>query len=147
VRVVLDAEAVNALLTPTHPGERTVRRAVASAVRLRRDVVIPTVTLAELYRGSGRSRSLDALLAREEPNGLFLRDTDRAFARLVGALLAEASAGSDFLAGAHAVAAAVEVGGGMILTADPDDITRIAAPYRTIAVEGLPGHSRNRRRL
>lgn len=31
------------------------------------------------------------------------------------------------LADAHAVAAAVEVGGGIVLTADPDDLGRLAA--------------------
>jgi predicted nucleic acid-binding protein len=141
VRVVLDAEAVNALLQPGHPGRRTVRRALESARRLRRDPAAATVTLAELYRGAGRSQALDALLAREEPDGLLLRDTDRGFARLVGALLAEASAGSELLADAHAVAVAVEAGGGVVLTADPDDLGRIAAPYRTVVVEALPGSS------
>jgi predicted nucleic acid-binding protein len=108
-----------------------------AARRLGREVVITTVTLAELYRGAARSTELDALLSREQPSGVSLRDTDRHFARLVGAVLAQAGAGSEHLADAHAVAAAVEVGGGVVLTADVEDLARLAAPYRTIAVEPL----------
>lgn len=136
MRVVLDAEALNALLNPRHPAERRVRRSLEAARRLRREVWVATVTLAELYRGVGRSHALDALLAREERAGLRLRDTDRGLARLVGGLLAEAGADSDLLADAHAVAVAVE-SGGVVLTADVDDLSRLAAPYRTVVVEGL----------
>jgi predicted nucleic acid-binding protein len=109
-----------------------------AAERLKRDVVVPTVTLAELYRGSARSAELDALLSREEPAGLRLRDTDRHFARLVGSVLAQAGKGSEQMVDAHAVAAAVEVGGGVVLTSDPADIAHLAAPYRTIVVDPLP---------
>lgn len=97
---------------------------------------VATVTLAELYRGAGRSQALDAFLAREG-GALLLRDTDRRLARLVGILLSDAAAGSELLADAHAVAVAVEAGGGVVLTADPDDLTRLAAPYRTVVIEPL----------
>jgi hypothetical protein len=80
MRLVLDAEAVNALLDPGHPAERKVRRAMEAARRLRREVAIATGTLAELYRGAGRNQALDALLARESGDGLLLRDTDRTLA-------------------------------------------------------------------
>ncbi|HEX6519925.1 MAG TPA: hypothetical protein VF070_07900 [Streptosporangiaceae bacterium] len=38
---------------------------------------------------------------------------------------------------AHTVAAAVEAVGGIIQIADPDDLTRLSAPYWTVAVEPL----------
>jgi len=136
VRVVLDSEGLNALIQSGHPGHQAIRWAMAEARRLRRDVVVPTVILAELYRGAGRNRALDALLARES-DALLLRDTDRGLARLVGAVLAEAGVGSEYLADAHAVAAAVEDGGGVVLTGDPDDLSRLAAPYRTVVIESL----------
>ncbi|AEH08684.1 MULTISPECIES: PIN domain-containing protein [Protofrankia] len=136
-RVVLDAEAVNALVRADHPAERTVRHAMTAAHRLRRDVAVAAVTLAELYRGAGRSRALDAMLAREAPDGLLVRNTDRDLARLVGALLAEADLGSDYLADAHAAAVAVEAGGGVVLTGDPGDLTRLAGIHRTVVVEPL----------
>jgi hypothetical protein len=55
MRLVLDAEAVSALLDPRHPAERKVLRAMEGARRLRREVAIATGTLAELYRGPGQS--------------------------------------------------------------------------------------------
>ena len=57
--------------------------------------------------------------------------------RLVLAVLAEAHAGSEFFADAHPVAVAVEAGGGVIQTADPDDLARLADPYRTVVIERL----------
>ena len=137
MRLVLDAEAVSALLDPRHPAERKVRRAMEAARRLHRDVAIATGTLAELYRGAGRNQALDALLARESGDGLLLRDTDRNLARLIGAILSEARAGSVLFADTHPVAVAVEAGGGVVQTADPDDLSRLAAPYRTVVVEPL----------
>jgi hypothetical protein len=108
-----------------------------AARRLRREVAIATGTLAELYRGAGRNQALDALLARESGDGLLLRDTDRTLARLIGALLTEAGASSALFADAHPVAVAVEAGGGIVQTADPDNLSRLAAPYRTVVIEPL----------
>jgi predicted nucleic acid-binding protein len=107
VRVVLDAEAVNALLDPRHSAERTVRRA------------------------------MDALLSRESSDALLIRDIDRRLARLVGGLLAQAHAGSALLADAYPVAVAVEAGGGVVLTGDPDDLSHLAGPYQTVVIEPL----------
>jgi predicted nucleic acid-binding protein len=138
MRLVLDAEAVNALIDPRHPAQLKVRRAMRAARRLGRDVVIATGTLGELYRGAGRNQAIDALIAREaRNNGLLLRDTDRSLARLIGALLAEAGASSALFADAHPVAVAVEAGGGVVQTADPDDLGRLAAPYRTVVIDPL----------
>ena len=66
-----------------------------------------------------------------------LRDTDRSLARLIGALLSEAGAGSALFADAHPIAVAIEAGGGIVQTGDPDDLTRLAAPYRTVVIEPL----------
>ena len=65
------------------------------------------------------------------------RDTDRTLARIVGGILASASAGSEDLADAHVVALAVEKGGGLVLTGDPDDLQRLAAAYRDVVVEPI----------
>jgi hypothetical protein len=59
-------------------------------------------------------------------------------ARFVGAVLSVAGAGSEDLADAHVVAVATEDGGGVVLTGDPADMARLAAPYRTVVVEALP---------
>jgi predicted nucleic acid-binding protein len=135
VRLVLDAEAVSVLIGAERGSRLTVRRAMEAAYRLDRDVAIATLTLAELYRGAGRSQALDSLLARENA-AVLLRDTDRQLARVVGSVLSQASMSSAHIVDAHAVALAVEDGGGVVLTADVADLERLAAPYRTIAIEG-----------
>jgi predicted nucleic acid-binding protein len=134
-RLVLDAEAVSAIGTPGSDGFAHVRAALTAADRLDRDVVVTCVTLAELYRGRNRSQLIDAMLSRE--TGVSLRDTDRSFARLVGGVLVAAGAGSELLADAHAVAAAVETGGGVVLTSDTTDLERLAAPYPNIQISKI----------
>jgi predicted nucleic acid-binding protein len=136
VIVALDCEAVNALAGPDGPGKRRVRRALEAAARTRSDVVVPTVVLAELYRGTGRSQVVDALLARHE-RGIATRDTDRQLARFVGAILYATGAGSEHVVDAHVVAVAVEAGGGVVLTADRGDLSRLAAAYRSVVIEPL----------
>lgn len=136
MRLVLDAEAVSVLIGGGNGTRRTVRRSMEAARRLGRDVAVPTLALAGLYRGAGHSQALDSLLTREE-EGILLRDTDRQLARLVGAVLTQARLGPAHIVDAHAVAVAVEDGGGVILTGDVADLEQLAAPYRTIAIERI----------
>jgi predicted nucleic acid-binding protein len=112
-----------------------------AARRLGREVAIATGTLAELYRGAGRNQALDALLARESGDGLLLRDTDRALARLIGALLSEAGASPAFFADAHPAAVAIEAGGGVVQTADPGDLGDPVLPDRDGASGRRAQHS------
>jgi hypothetical protein len=137
MRVVLDQRAVDALTQKSGPAERRVRQVMRAAQRLGRDVMVPAVILAELYRGGGRNHLVDSLLSCEN-DGLQVRDTDRTLARLVGAVLSVAEAGSEDLADAHVVAVAAEAGGGIVVTGDPVDMLRLSAPYRTVVVEALP---------
>lgn len=130
--LVLDAEALSSLARQRGPRSREVRAALEAARRLRREVVTPAVILAELYRGPGHNQVVDACLSRE--TGILVRDTDRAFARLVGGVLTAARAGSTDMADAHAVAAAVEAGGGVVMTGDEADVARLAAPYPNVHV-------------
>ncbi len=134
--VVLDAEALTALAG--RPGHRSleVRAALRAAARLHREVVVPSVILAELYRGPRHNPLVDACLSRE--TGIRVRDTDRPLARIVGGVLAAAGAGSEHLADAHVIAIAVELGGGLALTVDTEDLGRLAASYRNVMVIGLP---------
>jgi predicted nucleic acid-binding protein len=130
--LVLDAEALSALSGRPSKRQREVRAALTAAVRLRREAIVPALVLAELYRGPGRSSLVDACLSREV--GLHVRATDRTFARLVGGVLAGAGLGSEFIVDAHVIAAALETGGGLVLTSDPGDLERLAAPYRNIQI-------------
>ncbi len=132
---VLDAEAVQALIQADHPSRQQVHHLLEAASRLQRDVVVPAVTLAELYRGVRRTQNVDAALAPHEQY-LVIRNTDRALARLVGALLASVKLGSEHIADAHVAAAAVEEQG-LILTGDPDDMERLVAGTPTVTVVAL----------
>jgi predicted nucleic acid-binding protein len=134
--VVLDAGALSALAGRPERRNQEVRAALRAAARLDREVVVPAVILAELYRGPRHNQVVDACLSRE--TGLRVRDTDRPLARLVGGVLAAADTGSRHLADAHVIAAAVEVGGGIALTTDPADLERLATAYRNVMVVGLP---------
>jgi predicted nucleic acid-binding protein len=107
-----------------------------AAVAQGREVFVPSLVLAELYRGRGHNRLVDACLAREHAS-LATRDTDRDLARIVGGVLAGAGARSALIVEAHVVAVVVEAGGGVILTGDPDDLHRLAGPYRHITVEAV----------
>lgn len=134
--VALDAAAFNALAGPDTPRKQHVRRILGAARRLGREVLVPSVVLAELYRGRGRNQLVDACLARESES-LTSRDTDRALARIVGGVLAAAGAGSVMIVDAHVVALAVEAGGGVIVTGDKADLDQLCAPYRHIIVESV----------
>lgn len=134
--VVLDSEAMSALADGKHRHNRRMMHYLEAARRLARPVVVPTVILAELYRGPARNALIDACLAREE-HALTLRDTDRDLARLVGSVLSGAECGSEHLADGHVVAKAIEASGGVIVTSDSGDIERLAAPYRFLTVDSL----------
>ncbi|MGQ0847045.1 MAG: PIN domain-containing protein [Sporichthyaceae bacterium] len=132
--VVLDAEAFNALAGPASIRKQRVRRIMRRSEVLGRETIVPTLVLAELYRGRGRNQLVDACLAREQAS-LDTRDSDRALARIVGGVLAAAGAGSEDIVDAHVVAAALEAGGGVVVTGDPSDLERLAAAYPHIVVE------------
>lgn len=134
--LVLDAGALAALGGRAGRRNQEVRAAVRAATELGKEVVVPAVILAELYRGPRHNSLVDACLSRE--TGLAVRDTDRPLARMAGGVLAAANAGSEHLADAHVIAAAVEHGGGTALTTDPRDLDRLAAAFRNVTVLGLP---------
>lgn len=133
--LVLDAEALSSLARRRGPRYREAHAALEAARRLKREVVTPAVILAELYRGPGHDQIVDSCLARD--SWIRVRDTDRSFARLVGAVLTAAKADSADLADAHTVAAAVEAGGGVVLTGDGNDIERLAASYPNVHASTL----------
>jgi predicted nucleic acid-binding protein len=134
--VALDNEALSALAGRDSSAKRQVRRALEAAARSGRDVVVPTLVLAESYRGVARSKEIDALLSRHRP-AIGTRDTDRTLARFVGAVLHAAEAGSADIVDAHVVAVTAEAGGGLVMTGDPADLERLAAPYRTTVIEAI----------
>jgi predicted nucleic acid-binding protein len=133
--LVLDSGALVAVADERSRHETTVRAAVRAAKRLNREVIVPAVVLAELYRGPKHNQMVDSCLSRE--TGILVRDTDRALARLVGGVLSAAKAGAEDLADAHVVACAVETGGGVVVTGDPDDLGRLSATYPNVVVKEI----------
>jgi predicted nucleic acid-binding protein len=130
--LVLDAEALSSFARQRGPRFDEVRAALEAARRLQRDVVTPAVILAELYRGPGHNQVVDSCLSRD--TWIRVRDTDRSFARFVGGVLAAARTDSTHLADAHAVAAAVEAGGGVVLTGDKEDLELLASAYPNVHI-------------
>lgn len=134
--LILDAEALSALARPRDsPGRHLrVRAAMRSAQRRGEPVRVPAAVLLELYRGGGTDEVVDAELRRGYARVL---TTGARTARTAGHLLAAIDAGSELAVDALVVATAVRLGGGMILTHDPDDLRALAANRSNVAVVAI----------
>ncbi len=132
--VALDSEAFSALAGPDSVRKQRVRRILRVAQRLGRDVQVPAIVLAELYRGRSYNQLVDACLAREHV-GLDVVPTDRAMARLVGGVLTAAKSASLDIVDAHVVAACIARGGGVAVTGDPSDLARLAEAFPVVVIE------------
>lgn len=129
-RIVLDAAAFDVLDVAAGRGlwavlERAAERGV--------DTYCAAVTLAEVCRGSARTQRVESVVARSR-GGRQVRviPTDQRLAKQVGAILNATQSGSEMLADAHVVAVAAGSGSSLVITSDPDDITRLA-----VAVPGV----------
>jgi predicted nucleic acid-binding protein len=123
--VVLNAAAFDVLGTPHDAGLRALlRRTVERGGK----VSCAAVTLAEVCRGSARTRQMEAALARSH-GGQRIRvvPTDERLGKLVGAVLHHAGLGSDRIADAHVVAICAPAEAALVLTEDPGDIAALAA--------------------
>jgi predicted nucleic acid-binding protein len=136
--VILDSEAVNLLASRRAvPGQAKVRNALASAARTGSRVLVPANVLSELYRSTEHNQRVDSCLGRH--TGIEIIPTDRDLAKIIGGILGAAGLGSAHNVDATVVALAVSRKGGYILTADADDLTRLAAtqPSIDITIEPL----------
>lgn len=97
-------------------------------------VRIPSAVLVELYRGSGFDEPVDAVLARGVAQVV---TTGAQVARIAGHLLARHGAGSELAVDALVVATAIRLGGGVVLTHDPDDLERLAGNHANVRVAGI----------
>lgn len=122
VAIVLDAAAFDVLDSST--GMRALlRRAIDDGDEVR----CAAVTLAEVCRGTARTRRAEAALTRRR-GGQRIRivPTDERFAKLVGAILHDTGSGSERIADAHVVAACATADAAIVLTGDPSDIAALA---------------------
>ncbi|MFN0090118.1 MAG: PIN domain-containing protein [Acidimicrobiales bacterium] len=134
--LILDSEALSALARPQADRLRhqRVRAALRSAYNRNHPVRVPSAVLVELYRGAGFDEPVDAVLARGFAQVV---TTGARIARIAGHLLARAGAGSELAVDALVVATAVRLGGGIVLTHDPDDLGALAAQHSNIAVAAI----------
>lgn len=94
-------------------------------------VRVPSAVLVELYRGAGSDEAVDLVLGRG-----FARvvTTGVRIARIAGHLLAAAGRGSEHAVDALVVATAIRLGGGLVLTHDPDDLEILAIDHSNVRI-------------
>jgi hypothetical protein len=80
----------------------------------------------------------DALRELSPTRRLLLKSLAPLIARIVGGASWLLPGRARNSADAHVIAVAVELGGGLALTADAEDLNRLAASYRNVMVIGLP---------
>jgi len=123
--VVLDAAAFDGLDSAEG---RMVRQTLREALERGQDTRCAAVTLAEVCRGSDRTRRVEAALARRRGGRrIVVVPTDERLAKLVGAILHETNRGSEDIADAHVVAVCASFDTAVVITSDPDDILALAA--------------------
>jgi predicted nucleic acid-binding protein len=125
-RLILDSGA----LIASARGDDRVRAYIRRSVELRVPISIPVAVLAETVRGG----SSDALLLMALKVG-DTQPTTAQIGELAGMLLGSARR-SDAV-DALVVAEAIVIGGGVILTGDPDDLSVIAAGHAEIEIRPI----------
>ena len=126
-RLILDSGAVIALSR----NDARARAVLAAARERRAFVAIPSVVLAETVRES----ATDALVNRAINSVANVAPVHESTGRLAGALLAKANSRSTI--DALVVATAIETGGGIVLTSDPDDLRRLADSHDEVVIQAL----------
>ena len=134
--LILDSEALNALANAGSRGVLWTRaRAILTVAYERRaQIRVPAPVLAELYRGPRLDPAIDRVL---QDRGIVVHDLDRAAAKRAGHLLATAKLSSASAVDAFVVATALAFSSAVIATGDPDDLSRLAAPYRNVTIFAL----------
>lgn len=124
-RLILDSGAVIALAR----GDQRARAFLARAVQAGAEVLVPAVVVAETVRGHGpRDAPVNRVIGAID----LVAAADEATARTAGQLLGATA--REETVDALVVAAAIHVGGGRILTSDPDDLRLLARGRRGITV-------------
>lgn len=134
--LVLDSEALSALARPNDDQLRhqRVRAAMRSAHQRNFPVRVPSAVLVELYRGRGTDEAIDAVLARGFAQVV---TTGARIARVAGHLLAAVDSGSEMAVDALVVATAIRLGGGIVATHDPNDLTLLAAGHPNVTIAAI----------
>ena len=134
--LILDSEALNALVNPSGRGSLGLRaRAIARVAHERGALVrVPAPVLAEVCRGGRFDAALNQFLNRD---AVRVVDLTTQMAQRAGSLLTAASMSSVHSIDAFVVATALGFEAAVIATGDPKDLRRLAAPYRQISLMAL----------
>ena len=133
--VVLDSEAVSVLANRSRGTARErVRVALTAAARLGLPVRVPAAVLVELYRGNRADAAIDRLL---DGRGIGVVTTGRAVARVAGQLRHRDRLDSCHVVDCFLVATAVRLGGGLVVTADGDDLSRRARAHPNVRIHDI----------
>jgi predicted nucleic acid-binding protein len=133
--VILDTEALSVLASPKERGASARRaQAILQAAAFRNAPVrTSAAVLVEACRGQAR----DAAVARILNQGVDVLPVDRGTARVAAHILNEANLDSCSAIDAIVVATAIRLGGALIVTSDPDDLSRLAMDHPNVEIQPL----------
>jgi predicted nucleic acid-binding protein len=126
-RLILDSGAVIALSR----NDQRARATLAAAWEAGVEVAIPSVVVAETVRGSAKDASVNRVIKSVGEVSAAEEDTGR----IAGALLGAARSTSTV--DALVVASAIELGGGVVFTGDPDDLEPLAGGHPEVVITPL----------
>ncbi len=126
-RLILDSGAVIALSR----NDQRARAALAAAWEAGVEVSIPSLVVAETVRGSAKDAPVNRVIKAVGE----VRPADEGTGRVAGGLLGAARSNSTV--DAVVVASAIELGGGVVLTGDPDDLEAFANGHPEVVVRTL----------
>jgi hypothetical protein len=134
--LILDSEALNALVNSAQRGSLALRaRAIARVAHERGALVrVPSPVLAEVCRGGRLDAAINHFLNRDVAK---VFDLTRPVAQRAGSLLAAARMSSAHAIDAFVVAIALEFEVAVIASGDPKDIKRLAADHPQVSVLAL----------
>ncbi len=126
-RLILDSGAVIALSR----NDLRARATLAAAREAGVEVSIPSVVIAETVRGSAKDAKVNRVIKSVGEVTALDEDTGR----VAGALLGAARSTSTI--DALVVASAIELGGGVVLTGDPEDLEPLADGHPEVVISPL----------
>jgi len=126
-RLILDSGAVIALSR----NDVRARATLAAAREAGVEVSIPSVVVAETVRGSAKDAKVNRVI--KSVGDVTTADEDTG--RVAGALLGAAKSTSTI--DALVVASVIELGGGVVLTGDPEDLEPLADGHPEVVISAL----------
>ncbi|WP_300019390.1 PIN domain-containing protein [Pseudonocardia sp.] len=134
VVAVLDSEALSAVAFPRERG-RSARRAQAVLTAVERmggRACVPAPVIAEVARTPARRAAVDRVLSR-----LPVVDTDRTVATTAGELLGRHDLDSRHAVDAFVAATALTTRPSVVITGDPDDLSRLVGDLPGVRVRAV----------